>query len=258
LDVELVMFNTAADKDIALVSGAIDGYFGDLFTPVVIEANGNDISIVASNYNTQFDRRMFGVLSRPNSDVKSCDQLKNVQVAISSNSIIEYLTESLLKQNGLDTTEIDYVEVKNIGLRMQMLMSGQIDAATLPEPLVSAAVAAEATRLADDQELVTSQTVLIFRKVFLTANPTNVTNFLTAVSEANEYINKHPDDVRPIMTTNIRLPEPLKDKYPVPKFPELKIPDSLSIKLAIDWLDEKNILNNKPIYDELIDGSFIK
>ncbi|MBU1882406.1 ABC transporter substrate-binding protein, partial [bacterium] len=51
--VELIPFNTAADKDIAMVSGSIDGQFADLFTPIVLEGNGVNISIVATNYDTQ-------------------------------------------------------------------------------------------------------------------------------------------------------------------------------------------------------------
>ena len=65
LEVELIPFLTAAEKDIAMKARAIDGYFGDLFTPVVLENNGVDISIVASCYSTQKDRRMFAILTKP-------------------------------------------------------------------------------------------------------------------------------------------------------------------------------------------------
>ncbi len=52
LDVELIPFNTAAEKDIALAAGSIDGYFGDLLTPIVLRGNGRDVFIVVTNYDT--------------------------------------------------------------------------------------------------------------------------------------------------------------------------------------------------------------
>ena len=33
LEVELILFNSAMEKDVALTAGRIEGYFGDLITP---------------------------------------------------------------------------------------------------------------------------------------------------------------------------------------------------------------------------------
>ena len=258
LDIELVMFSAATEKDIALSSGAINGAFGDLFTPIVIAANGHNIAIVASNYNTVFDRRMFGIMGKPGGNYKILSDIKGVPVAISSNSVIEFVTESLMKQDGFSEDNISYVEVKNIGLRMQMLMSGQVEAATLSEPLISAAIAGGASLLADDTEMNTSQTVLVFNQKFISANGDAVVGFLTAVNRANEFINEFPNEARSIMIAYIRLPEPLKDKYPVPRFPTLSAPDSTTTMAAANWLSDKNILQNKPTYSDLVNASFLK
>ncbi len=252
LDVELIMFNTAAEKDIALASGAIDGYFGDLFTPIVIEANGHNIAIIAKNYDTKQDRRMFGLVTKPNSDYKSFDDFENVPVAISSNSVIEFVTESFLLKNGFAEDEIEYVEVKNIGLRMQMLLSGQLEAATLPEPLLSAASAVGGTILADDSEMSTGQTVLIFRDDFIQGANESIPKFIIAVDKAGDLINSNPDSIRTIMIDNIRMPESLKDKYPVPRFPKLELPDSAFVMKAVEWLGAKNVLPQIPTYDDLV------
>jgi len=257
LAVELVAFNSASEKDIAITAGSIDGYFGDLFTPTVIKGNGSDIAITAVGYDTRFDRRMFGVLGKPDGGYKALSDLKGVPVAVSSNSVIEYLTESLMLANGVDAESIVFNEVKNIGLRMQMLLSGQLDAATLPEPLVSAAIANGAVLLADDADLSTSQTTLIFRNKFIESNPGLVGKFMAAVNRANRYINDNPDEVRPVMVQFIRLPEPLKESYPVPRFPELKAPVGETITAVVEWLYEKNAIPKKTDYTQLVDDRFL-
>ena len=220
LDVELIPFNTAAEKDIALAAGSIDGYFGDLLTPIVLKGNGRDVFIVAANYDTRFDRRMFAVLGKPGGPYKTISDLASVPIGISSNTVIDYVTERLLASGGLPPEKFAFVEIKNIGMRMQMLLSGQVEAATLPEPLVTAAVGKKAVVLADDAGMATSQTVLVFSGSFLKQHAQAVRAFLKAQRDAAALINNQPDAVRPIMVEHVRLPEPLKAVYPVPRFPE--------------------------------------
>ena len=71
VNVDVIPFNTAAEKDIALSTRNIDGYFGDLVTPIVLKGNGRDVSIVATNYDTGHDRRMFAILGKPGGPYKS-------------------------------------------------------------------------------------------------------------------------------------------------------------------------------------------
>ncbi len=152
-NVELIPFNTAAEKDIALATGSIDGYFGDLLTAIVLKANGRNVTVVATNYDTRKDKRMFVVLGKPGGKYKSAADLADVPVAISSSSVIDYVTSKLLTSKGVPEDKVVSIEAKNIGLRMQMLLSGQVEAATLPEPLATAAISQGAVLLADDSGL---------------------------------------------------------------------------------------------------------
>jgi len=258
LKVDVINFNTAAEKDIAITARQIDGYFGDLFTPIVIEGNGVDISVVATNYDTKAKRHMFGVLAKPNSPYKDISDLKSVPVAISSNSVIHYVTESLLNEGGIKGQNLATMESKNIGLRMQMLMSGQVEAATLPEPLVTAAVKGGATKLADDAGIDASQTVFIFTEEFCKKHPKSVNAFLRAIEKAHKIINTEPESVRQIMVSYVRLPEPMKAKYPVPTFPALHLPDEGMVQEVVEWLKGVEALKRDLEYSELVNGSFLR
>ncbi len=63
LIVDIVLFNSAMEKDIALSAGQIVGYFGDMLTPMVLQANGTNVRMVATNFNTTNEQRMFAVLA---------------------------------------------------------------------------------------------------------------------------------------------------------------------------------------------------
>jgi len=257
VQVELIDFSGAAEKDIALAAGQLDGYFGDLFTPVAQRANGIDLTIVATNYTTRADRRMFGVLAGPQSDVQSLRDLAEIPVAISSNSVIHYVTEELFRLEGGDVTQLATIESKNIGLRMQMLMSGQVEAATLPEPLLTAAQAGGARLLADDHALPMSQTVLAFHSEVLKRNPQAVRQFLSAVDRAGQWIEANPDSARSIMVSRVRLPEPLRASHPIPKFPALEVPAEAHVLAAADWLRLKKAIPEPSSLETAVDGSFI-
>jgi len=257
IEVEIIPFNTAADKDIALTTGNIDGQFADLFTPVVIESNGQDIAIVATNYETRHDKRMFAVLGKPDGGYSKASDLHNVPIALSSNTVIHNVTEMILMQQGLDMDMVTYIESKNIGIRMQMLLSGQVEAATLPEPLVTAAVAKGATVIVDDTGYPLSQTVLLFTDKFTSQHPEAVKKFLKAVQHAVEYIDNHPDETRIVMVENVRLPEPLKAVYPIPKFPKLHVPNRVDMQQVVEWLHAKGVIENVIPYEELVDAKYL-
>jgi NitT/TauT family transport system substrate-binding protein len=252
ITVELIPFNTATEKDLALSTGQIDGCFADLFTPIVLAGNGVELDIVAVNYDTREDRHMFAVLGGPGKAFSSMSDLANIPVAISSNSVIHHVTETLIHDAGVPEDQFTTLEAKNIGLRMQMLMSGQVVAATLPEPLASAAVAGGATLLADDRGLAASKTVFVFRDEFIAQHKKIVHKFLAATEEAHKRIADDPESARSSMVTHVRLPESMQQTYPVPIFPSLHAPDQTIIDEVEAWLIKKGSLDNEIPYTDLV------
>lgn len=257
LDVELILFNTTAEKDIALVSGSLQGCFADLVTPMILKGNGRDIVVVAKTYDTRFDRRMFAILSKPGSKARSLRELEGKPVAISSNSVVDLVNRKLHVDAGVSEEAINTIESKNIGLRFQALVTGQVEAAALPEPLVTVAISKGSTLLGDDSGLGESQTVLVFKRDFIDNNKDLTRRFLAAVEEANNFINENPDSVRDIMVEKVRLPESLKSKYPVPKFPRLASPDRDAVNSVLSWLKEKKVIHAEIKYEQAVDDKLL-
>ncbi|PKN75309.1 MAG: hypothetical protein CVU52_06145, partial [Deltaproteobacteria bacterium HGW-Deltaproteobacteria-10] len=151
LQVEIILFNSAMEKDVALSSGQIAGYFGDIMTPLVLQANGIGVKIVAANFNTSSEQRMFAILSSPHSKNKNLEEVARQGIATSSNAIPEYLIIRLLQSQNINKNNITLIDVKNIPIRLQMLLSNQVSAALLPEPLATLAEKKGAKALIDDR-----------------------------------------------------------------------------------------------------------
>ncbi|MFH1092417.1 MAG: ABC transporter substrate-binding protein [Pseudomonadota bacterium] len=256
--VELIAFRTALDKDVAMTTGNLDGYFGDLFTPLVLYAGGVDLRIAAQNFRTVQGSRMFAVVAAPGSGIKTLAELADVPVAASSNTIIDYVTHTLLQAAAIPENRIKTLEIKNIPLRLQMLLSGKVKAATLPEPLVTLAELKGGKVLADDGRSSLSSTVLVFSAAAIQNRGQEIEKFMSGYQRAVEAVNSRQPNVREIMNRSCNVPEPLWNSYPLPSFPPLSLPEKPHVQAAIDWLASQGILKSKPKYSDLVDGRFLR
>ncbi len=258
LDVEIVLFNSAMEKDIAFTSGQIAGYFGDLMTPAVLAANGAKIKMVATNFNTTSSQRMFAILASPKAEDARPEAVARAGIATGSNAIPEYLIIRLLAAKNIPRKSIKLIDIKSIPIRMQMLLSGQVEGALLPEPLATLAEKKGARTLADDKGYGISATVLAFSTDYLKNDPARVRSFLAAVEKASVYINKNPDEVRGIMNRSCKVPQALQSSFPIPKFPVLTLPDQAQVMDIYRWLREKNIVKTDLSYKDLVADGFIR
>ncbi len=140
---------------------------------------------------------------------------------------------------------------------MQMLLSGQVEAATLPEPLVTAAMGQGAVLLADDSGLAESQTILAFSWSFTKQRGNELKAFLAAQNEASRIINSDPNSVREVMVEHVRLPKPLIATYPVPRFPELLPPDKEAVQAIVTWLQKRGVIALPLTYEQVVDAGFL-
>jgi NitT/TauT family transport system substrate-binding protein len=258
LNVELIGFNSALEKDVALTSGQIAGYFGDLQTCIVLSGNGVPIKIVAEIYNANKGRRTFALLVSPKSAGQALPDVLKGGVAVSSNTILDYLTTKLLASRGVPLAQATLVELKNIPIRMQMLLGGQVSAGVLPEPLATLAESKGARAIMDDAGTGLSSTVLAFNEKFLTQSPESTTAFLRAVSRASEYINGNADEVRPIMNRECRMPDQLQKSFPIPEFPKLALPTVGRVNDVLQWLHEKGAVKRDLTYRQMVADGYLR
>ena len=243
LDVELVSFDSALERDAALQAGKLEGYFGDLLNTVLLIRSGQPIRIVTTAYHTDAGRRMFGLALAPGSDIDRPDRLVHRTIGISRATVIEFLLDQMLAAAGVPSNQIEKQDIKKIPIRMQLLLSGQIAAALLPEPLLSLAESKGARVLLDDRRLDLTETVIALKKNWIETDPGRLARFRTAYAKSVETIRQEPEAMIDILVRRCRLPSELSAAYRPPAFPASGLPTSRDIELVQKWLMENRMLD---------------
>jgi len=257
LEVELIPFLSALERDSALMAGAIDGAVADPVGAILFDKGRGILQITSLLLGETPGEGLFAILASPKSDIKEVDDLKNVEIAVSSATIIEYVTDRLLEEQGFTPAEIKTVEVKKMPIRMQMLLSNSVKAATLPEPLASIAVSKGARILISDaaskQSL--SQTVMVFHSDVLKERRDDIAAFFRGLTKGVQAINSSPETYRALFLEKGRIPPFLAD-YVIPRYP---LPAPFSRELygpIIDWLAPKKLVGRLP-YESMVSTDFL-
>jgi len=258
IKVELVPFLSALERDSALTAGAIDGALSDPIGSILLDQGRELVKITSLCLGKNPQEGVFAILAAPGSGLETVEDLKGVKIGVSNSTIIEYVTDRLLAEQGFSKQNIQKIEIKKMPIRLQMLLSGAIKAATLPEPMASVAVEKGAIKiLADDQAKKSlSQTVLIFRKQVLDNRANDVADFFTAYGQAVELINTKPEQFRTLFVEKARIPPNLAKTYPIPLYP---LPEPFSQSLytpVIDWVAEKGDAEPVP-YEYMVSQDFL-
>jgi len=244
VDVSVIPFRSAVERDAAFQAGKLNAYLGDLVSASLLRDRGFHLKVVSVILGMHPGEGLFAVLAAPRASIHSLQDLKGKNIAISSNTIIEYVLDSLLERNGIPPGTINKKEIKSIPIRFQMLISGKIEAAVLPDPLASLARFKGAKWIADDGKTNLSQTVLIWKTEFLTRHPKTVKGFYRSYNAAVKMINQNHDAVRPLLVQKCRLPKPIASSFQFADFPPASAPDRVWLTDIIAWLKGKGLLKH--------------
>ena len=249
LNVEIIPFLSAMERDSALIAGEIDGAENDPVGVALMRNAGYDLKIVSIELQETPAKMRFAILASPASNISSVADLNGKKIAISRNTIIEYITDALVGD-----TAVEKVEVKKVPLRMQMLLSNEIDAATLPEPLASYALYKGARLVISDSMLnrTISQTVIVFRADFLNNNSEAVNEFLAAYGEAVKRINANPEKYRALLVEKTHIPPEIASNYTIAPYLQPQVYPETDFDTVIHWLRAKNLLHRTISYEDTI------
>ena len=257
LQVELVSFPSAVERDAALQAGQIDGEVADLVAVALMKKAGTDVKIASIGLGATPQEGRFALLAAPNSSIRQAEDLKNVPIGVSENSIIDYVTDQMLKDRGVPQAQIKKIGVAKMPVRLQMLLSNQIQAACLPDPLATLAVAQGAHLVLDDTYRNISQTVLLFRTASVQNKRAALQTVVRVYGEAGRALAKNPELYRPLLIEKAQIPAPIKDTYKMPTFSPLQLPTQAEVSSVMQWMVEKKLLAQPFAYDELVDPDLL-
>jgi NitT/TauT family transport system substrate-binding protein len=186
------------------------------------------------------------------------EDLAGVEIGISEGTVIEYSTDRILEKAGLSPDEIATIAVASIPDRMNLLQSGQLLAANLPDPVASLAIMNGAISIIDDSSLPEVGTsVITFSVTSLEEKYSAVKRFLAAIEKAVDDINEDPTQFNDLLADKGFVPAPLLEGYQLPAYVTASIPSEAQWQDALDWALEKGLIENKPSYTDSVDGSYL-
>lgn len=248
LDLTIIKFFSANDRDAAFQSGNIDGTVIDYTGAALQQANGIPLAIVMENDG------YFHLITGRNSHISSIEQLKGKNIAVSRNTVIEYSTDQVLAKAGLSPAEVNKPEINKIPLRLEMLQNGQIDASILPDPFATIAMRNGHNSLITTKDLGISVTGTIFNKKVLADKRREIEVLIRGYNLGVEYIKKHPQSQwKDILVEDAGVPEALTGNVLLPQYKEAQLPSPKDLESTLKWLKEKQLVPSSYNAENLVD-----
>ncbi|WP_316899758.1 ABC transporter substrate-binding protein [Pseudodesulfovibrio indicus] len=242
LDVTLVNFMSALERDTAMQTGQIDGYFGDLVATYLLLNQGVPMHIALTSWRTTPGYPMFGIALAPANRDRDLGGMKGGSLALSKSTVMEFLADKLEMSLGVDQGYFALTEVKKMPIRLQMLLTDQVDSALLPEPLLSLARLKGGGVLATAENLDLPLTVLCLHKRYFENGGEGYRRFVKAYAEAVKRLRETPEKYRALMAETCRIPKPLMSEFPVYPFPAPALPTSAELEDVQAWMVSKGLL----------------
>jgi NitT/TauT family transport system substrate-binding protein len=258
INVELIPVASAPERVQMVASGQVDGTVNEILSVMLFNRENVQLQAVRYALRPAEGYGHFFILASGQSGITAPDGLRDIEIGVSQGTVIEYVTERLLSAAGLNADEIQTIPVPKISDRMALLASGELTAATLPDPLGSLAVQSGAVIVMDDSNFPEyGFSIYSFRKDFIDANPEAVRGFLAAIDEAVALINTDPSQYTRILSENGIVPLVLLDAYHVPPFPAAYVPTEAEWDDALIWAKDKGMLDVNVSYEDSITAAYL-
>ncbi|MDR1210916.1 MAG: ABC transporter substrate-binding protein [Spirochaetaceae bacterium] len=249
--VELVVFQNPQERDAALQAGRLDGAVSDLLAASFFAAAGFDYKI------TSLTDGRYGIVGSPHSANRSLAGLRGKRLALSTNTIIQYAVDTLFEEAGIPGGSYEAVPAPRMPLRLEMVLSGQVEAAGLPDPLLSAAVSRGAPLLA---VIDTSNGgpidpgVILFSKRTLDNRLEEVRRFYRAFYRAALRINANQEAYRDYLVEKVHVPGELRETYRFIRYRRPALPELSQLEKVFAWLKTRRLLAVDLRPEELLDS----
>lgn len=258
INVEFIPVGSAAERDQVTAANQADGMVNDLVSVVLFNRKEASVQVVRFMRVATKDQPLYRILAAKNSGIRNVKGLSGVSIGISQGSIIDYVTDQLLLAEGLTEDQIKTIAVPKIPERMALLGSGELKAATLPEPFATLAIQQGAREIANDTSHPEfGNSVISFRKTFLDAHPNKVKGFLKAVEKAVLEINANPEKGRIILSKYQLVAPDLAASYPMPSFPTSSVPSQALFIVVTNWAQRRGLVDRIVPYIDSVNSGFI-
>lgn len=253
LEVQIEHFKSALDRDSALQAENIDGAVSDMLPIVFFNDGGFNVKITSKTNGS------FKLIAGSNANISELKDINNNSIGISKNTIIEYLTDRILERSDKSLESVEKVAIPKIPTRLEMLQNGNLDMATLPEPLGSLATVSGGKILSSSEEVGLNPGIMLFSQKAIEEKSKELKAFYRAYNKATEYLNNTDiEEYFNVLIEEAGFPEPIKETLTLPTYSKATMPKEEELQDVILWLRDNKLTDSNYTLDELSDNSFIE
>ena len=247
LKVDIQQFKSAMDRDSALQSGNLDGAVSDMLAVAFAKSGGFDVKVTSSTDGS------YKLIAGKGENISRVQDLTGRDVAVSKNTIIEYVTDQVLASAQLSGESINKVVIPQIPTRLEMLQNGKLAAATLPEPMASIAVHNGCKYITGSDALGINPGVMLFTAKTVADKKAELAAFYRAYNKAVAYLNETDrNEYMDLVVAKGGFPPVAKEALVLPQYHEAALPKEKDVTDCIAWLQQKQLIKTAYTYQDLI------
>jgi NitT/TauT family transport system substrate-binding protein len=251
VDVELLRFQSAVERDSAFQAGAVDGVITDVMAVILAVQGGFPVRI------TSLTDGRYGIAVSPGLAAASLKDLAGKPIGISSNSVIHYMVDTLMSAAGVAASDINLMPIPKMPVRLETMLAGQTAAAGMPEPFLTTARVRGARIIASTDDYGLGVGVLAFTSGFLSSRAEAVEKLYRAYWKAAQRINANPDDYRSLLVKKAGFSDEAAKAYSFVVYRKPRLPTLDDMGKAAAWLSAKGLLKKPIDTASLLDGRSI-
>ncbi|ADO76462.1 ABC transporter substrate-binding protein [Halanaerobium praevalens] len=241
LDLKVDIYTNAVNRQTALQTNTIDGAMTDLIAFVNNVNNGFPVKITTSTDGS------FPILISKNFQEKETVKIGMMEVSVSN-----FLSEQFLSSDYI----LNKIFIPAIPARLEMVKSGQLEMAVIPEPLASTAELNGLEKRVYKNKYDFMPEAMIFTETALKEKDPAIKAFHTAYNKAVKEIKKDDSEAREILIKSLGLPEKIKDLIAMPEYHLTRLPSPEYLNRVINWIEKTNNSQINIDYQEVVEGKY--
>jgi len=252
LDVEITVFKSATDRDTAMQTGNLDGAMADMLTIMFYNEAAFDSKITSQTYGS------YVMVSTPTLDKIGVEALDKIEVGISANTVIDFVTDQIAADAGI-LEKVSTVAIPQMPVRLEMLSAGELDAATLPEPLASAAVINGGEAMMGTLDLGLQPGIFIMTETAIDEKSDAIEKLYEGYNQAVDYLNTTEQNAYiQLLIDQLGFPPSLADSFDFPELSKAQIADEVTFGTVQSWMKERALTTSDFSFSDLSTDQFIK
>ena len=243
LEVNVDIYQNAMERQSALQSHQIDGALTDVIALMQNVNAGFDMKITLSTDTS------FLLLTK---DPNRLDA-EHLKAALMEVSVTNYLTDQALAGKN-----VEKIYINDIPARLEMIGSGNVDVAVIPEPVASMGVLNGLTKTKIEVNDNFSPNVIVFTDKAIAEKHDAIQAFHLGYNQAVTAMANDDAGVRSILVNRLGLKPEIEQDIVLPQYQAVRVPSKEYLEKLASW--SQNVLNTIVTvdYDSMVDAQFVQ